>query len=90
MILDLDLERSSFLRKAQCQLGVNDNLTTNLSDSRIDHTAFLDSVSSGYAATENFGNASDAMFIVSLWYHLGRYLCRLPFYVLEKQNKFLS
>ena len=30
------------------------------------------------------------MLIMSLWYHLGRYLCHLLLSILEKQDKLLS
>ena len=82
---------------ATCLLGefeghlrIYGDFAVHLSDSCIDNTTLLNTVSGRDAASKDLGDSCNAVFVMLLWYHLDRYLCRLLLCVLEEQNKFLS
>src|SRR5574344_2627189 len=74
---------TSLLCKAQSKFGINGNLSIHLSDGSIYHSAFLDTVGGRDATSEDFGDSCYTIFIMFLWHHLGRSLCRLLFSILE-------
>ena len=64
--------------------NIHGNLSVHLSDGCVNNTALLDAICSRDATPEDFGDSCYTIFIMFLWYHLGRYLCRLLFSILEE------
>ena len=80
---------TSLLGKAQGQFGINGNLSVHLSDGCINNTALLDAICGRDATPEDFRDSCYTIFIMFLWHHLGRHLCRLLLSILEEQDELL-